>query len=264
MRARSIALAIALATGVAVLEPATAEGQKGQDKKADDKKADDKKTEEGWIQLFNGKDFTGWKIPDPPSGSFKGVTEKKNDAGKVIAFVGTTKDGKDGTPGKEVTLWQIKDGMIVGGGPASHIFSEIEAEDFQYRVEAKINDKGNSGQYFRTKFEGGFPSGYEAQINATHTDRIRSGSLYPDGRTKLGEFRKDICVMDTAGHKPDEFFIQEVIAQGNHIQIFVNGKKTVDFKDPNNTYMKGHFALQGHDPGSVMTFKKVEYKPIKK
>jgi Domain of Unknown Function (DUF1080) len=220
-------------------------------------RADDKK-EEGWVQLFNGKDLTGWKIPNPPSGQFKGVKETKNDDGKVIAFVGIEKNDK------EVTLWQVKDGVIVGGGPASHIFTELEAEDFQYRVEAKINDKGNSGQYFRTKFEGGFPSGYEAQINATHGDQIRTGSLYPDGRTKLGQFKKDITVMNTAPHKADEFFTQEVVAEGNHIQITVNGKKTVDFKDPNSTYTKGHFALQGHDPGSVMTFKKVEYKPIKK
>jgi hypothetical protein len=226
--------------------------------------AGDPKPDEGWISLFNGKDFTGWKIPDPPSGNFKGVKQVKNDEGKVIAFVGLEKDRKDGTPGREVVLWQIKDGMIVGGGPASHIFTETEAEDFHYRVEAKINDKGNSGQYFRTKFEPGFPSGYEAQINATGGDPIKTGSLYPDGRTKLGQFRKEICVMNTAPHKPDEFFVQEVIAQGNHIQIFVNGKKTVDFKDPNQTYTKGHFALQGHDPGSVMTFKKVEYKPLKK
>ena len=217
-----------------------------------------------WVQLFNGKDFTGWKIPNPPGGQFKGVKETKNEAGKVIAFAGVEKDKKDGTPGKEVTLWQIKDGLIVGGGPASHIFTEIEADNFHYRVEAKINDKGNSGQYFRTKFEPGFPAGYEAQINATHGDQIRTGSLYPDGRTKLGEFRKEICVMKDAPHKADEFFTQEVIADGNHITIIVNGKKTVDFKDPNNTYTKGHFALQGHDPGSVMTFKKVEYKPIKK
>jgi hypothetical protein len=218
--------------------------------------AEDKKAEEGWIQLFNGKDFTGWKIPDPPSGAFKGVKEVKNDGGKVTAFVGIQKDGK------EVTLWQIKDGMIVGGGPASHIFTDVVADNFRYRVEAKINDKGNSGQYFRAKFEPGFPAGYEAQINATHGDPIRTGSLYPDGRTKLGEFKKDICVMNDAPHKPDEFFVQEVVADGNHIQIFVNGKKTVDFTDPNKTYTKGHFALQGHDPGSVMTFKKVEYKPL--
>ena len=84
------------------------------------------------------------------------------------------------------------------------------------------------------------------------------------GRTKLGEFRKDICVMDTAAHKADEFFTQEVIAKGNHIQIFVNGKKTVDFTDPNSTHTKGHFALQGHDPGTVVTFKTIEYKPLTK
>jgi hypothetical protein len=219
--------------------------------------AEEKKADDGWVQLFNGKDFTGWKVPNPPSGAFKGLETKKNDDGKVIAFIGVLKDGK------KVTLWQIKDGMIVGGGPASHLFTEVEAEDFEYRVEAKINDKGNSGQYFRTKFGPGFPAGYEAQINATHGDPIKTGSLYPAG--KLGKYRKDIVkVLNKATHKPDEFFTQLVIAKGHHIQIFVNGKQTVDFKDPTNSFTKGHFALQGHDPGSVMTFKKVEYKPLKK
>jgi hypothetical protein len=218
--------------------------------------AEDKK-DEGWVQLFNGKDLSGWKIPNPPGGNFKAVKEVKNDAGKVTAFVGVEKDKKDGTAGKEFTLWQVKDGTIVGGGPASHIFSEIEADNFRYRVEAKINDKGNSGQYFRTKFGPGFPSGYEAQINATHGDKIKTGSLYMPNV-------KEVLVLDTAPHKPDEFFVQEVIADDDHIQIFVNGKKTVDYKDPKKTYTKGHFALQGHDPGSVMTFKKVEYKPLKK
>jgi hypothetical protein len=230
--------------------------------------AEDKK-DEGWVQLFNGTDLSGWKIPNPPSTEFKEVKEVKNDAGKVTAFVGVTKDrkvkGKDEpVPGKEFTLWQVKDGKIVGGGPASHIFTEIEAENFHYRVEAMINDKGNSGQYFRTKFGPGFPQGYEAQLNATHVDQIRTGSLYPSFGKLSDEDKKKILVLKDAPHKPDEFFVQEVIADGNHIKIFVNGKKTVDFIDANKTYTKGHFALQGHDPGSVMTFKKVEYKPIKK
>jgi hypothetical protein len=220
-------------------------------------RSDDK--DEGWIQLFNGKDLTGWKMFNPPSGNFKDLKEVKNDDGKVTAFVGVTK--KDG---KEITLWQVKDGMIVGGGPASHLFTDIEAENFRYRVEAKINDKGNSGQYFRTKFGPDFPAGYEAQINATHGDPVKTGSLYPDGKTKLGKYRDKICVLNTAPHKPDEFFTQEVIAVGPKITIIVNGKTTLDnWEDPDKTYTKGHFALQGHDPGSVMTFKKVEYKPIK-
>ncbi|MCS7021743.1 MAG: DUF1080 domain-containing protein [Gemmataceae bacterium] len=203
----------------------------------------------GWIPLFNGKDLTGWKIPDPPSGQFRGVRAVKNEAAKVTAYVGILKNGQ------EVTLWEVKDGLLIGSGPASHLFSEVVAKDFHYRIVAKINDKGNSGQYFRTQFGPGFPKGYEAQINATHTDRIRTGSLY---FPKV----KEVLVLDTAPHQPDEYFTQEVIAVGNHIQIFVNGKKTVDWKDPNETYKQGHFALQGHDPGTVVTFKVVEYKPI--
>lgn len=237
----AVALGVALASAV----PVSAADQK----------------DDSWVPLFNGKDFTGWKMYDPPSGEFKkGVKEVKNADGKVVAFVGVKK--KDDS---EVTLWQIKDGMIVGGGPASHIFTEVEAEDLTFRVEAKINDKGNSGMYFRTKFGPGFPAGYEVQINATGGDEIKTGSLYPDGRTKLKDYRKEIAaVLKTAGHKPDEFFTQQVTAVGDEITIQVNGKQTLQWKDPNKTFTKGHFALQGHDPGSVMTFKKVEYKPLTK
>jgi hypothetical protein len=218
-----------------------------------------------WVQLFNGKDLTGWKMTDPPSNSFeKGLIEKKNADGKVIAFAAKTKPARGETEGKEVTLWQVKDGMIVGGGPASHLFSEVEVEDLVFRVEAKINDKGNSGMYFRTKFGPGFPAGYEVQINATGGDPIKTGSLYPAGG--LSKYKKDIAaVMNTATHKADEFFTQEVTAIGNEITIKVNGKVTLDkWKDPDKTFTKGHFALQGHDPVSVMTFKKVEYKSLKK
>jgi len=240
---RPVRLALAAAALLAVAGPALLPA-------ADDKDG-------GWTQLFNGKDFTGWKMFDPPSGQFKSLKQTKNDAGQVVAFVGVLKDDK------EVTLWQIKDGLIVGGGPASHIFTDVVADDFHFRVEAMVNDKGNSGQYFRTEFGPGFPSGYEAQLNATHGDPIKTGSLYPAG--SLGKYKKDIAaVMNTAAHKPNEFFTQEIVAQGNHIQILVNGKKTLDWKDPDSTFLKGHFALQGHDPKSVMTFRKVEYKPIKK
>ena len=130
--------------------------------------------------------------------------------------------------------------------------------------EAKINDKGNSGQYFRAQFAPGFPPGYEAQINATGGDPIRTGSLYPDARAKLGEFRDKITVMKVAPHKADEWFTQLVVARGSHITISVNGKQTIDFTHPNQVFSKGHFALQGHDPGTVVTFKTVEWRPVAK
>jgi hypothetical protein len=214
------ALALPLAAALALLAPALA------DDKKDDKKADTK--EEGWVQLFNGKDLTGWK-----------------------------------THPKDKAKWEVQDGMLVGSGPAGHLFSEKDDYDnFVFRVVASINDKGNSGQFFRTQYGPSFPKGYEAQINATHSDPIRTGSLYPS--FKLTDDDKKKIIIKEMLHKPDEFFTQEVIADGNHIIIKVNDKVTVDWVDPNNTYTKGHFALQQHNDGSVVKFKKIEYKPLPK
>jgi hypothetical protein len=160
-----------------------------------------------------------------------------------------------------VQLWHVEDGLLVGSGPASHLFSQRDDyENFHYRIEAMINDKGNSGQYFRTAFGPGFPQGYEAQINATHGDPVKTGSLYPSGG--LGKFREKITILNNAPHKPNEWFTQEVIAVGPKITILVNGKQTVEFTDPEHRYKKGHFALQGHDPGTVVKFKKIEAKEL--
>jgi hypothetical protein len=200
-----------------------------------DEKKEAAKDDKGWVQLFNGKDLTGWKAHPDSLGK-----------------------------------WEVKDGAIVGSGKdASHLFSERgDFENFHYRIEAKISDKGNSGQYFRAKFAPGFPPGYEAQINATFpSDPVRTGSLYPSGHLKLSrEDRKKIIVTKQL-HKPDEWFTQEVSAEGNHIIIKVNGVQTVDFVDKNNTFARGHFAIQQHPPAegapeSVITVRKVEVKEL--
>jgi hypothetical protein len=204
--------------------------------------------DKAYTPLFNGKDLTGWKIHPKPSGNILEVVTKE-EGGKPVAFEGKLKDGKS------VTLWRVENGILIGAGPPSHLFSDRDDyQDFHYRIEAQINDKGNSGQYFRTQFGPGFPKGYEAQINSTHTDKIRTGSLYMPAV-------KEVIVYDQLV-KPDEWFVQEVIATGNRIQIFVNGKKTVDYTDSKNTHAKGHFALQGHDPGTTVKFKRIEVKEL--
>jgi hypothetical protein len=191
---------------------------------ADDKKDDDK----GWVQLFNGKDLTGWK---------------------------THPDDK--------AKWEVKDGAIVGTGPVGHLYSEKgDYQNFHFKIEAKINEKGNSGQYFRTQFGKGFPKGYEAQINVTHGDPIKTGSLYPAFNPKLSKEEREKIIVKESPHKVDDWFTQEVIADGNHIIILVNGKKTVDFVDANNTYTKGHFAIQQHDPGTVIMVRKASVKEL--
>jgi hypothetical protein len=181
-----------------------------------------------WVQLFNGKDLKGWK---------------------------THPDDK--------AKWEVKDGAIVGAGPAGHLYSDRgDYENFHLKFECKINDKGNSGQYVRAKFGKGFPRGYEAQINSTHGDKIRTGSLYPDARDKYTDEEKKKTLIFEDLVKPDTWFTQEVIAEGKHIVIKVNGKTTVDFVDEKNRHTKGHFAIQQHDPGSVISVRKVEVKEL--
>ena len=180
-------------------------------------------SDDGWVSLFNGQDLTGWK------------THPKN-------------------PGQ----WRVESGILVSSGKGtSHLFSERDDyKDFHFRIEAKISDKGNSGQYFRTEFGPGYPKGYEAQINSTFPDPQKTGSLY-----NFVLIRKMLV-------PPDTWFTQEVIAKGNHIVIKVNGVKTVDYVDFENTYMKGRFALQQHGPSkggpeSVLHVRKMEVKELK-
>ena len=224
-------------------------------------RADDK---DGYVSLFNGKDLTGWKIhPDTNKGSVASMSEKKVD-GKVVAILGQVYSNKEKTETKETVLWRVEDGLLIGGGPMSHIYTDASNySNFRFRVEMKINDKGNSGMFFRSGFRGGVPKGYEAQLNATHGDRVKTGSIYPNGEFGLDKFKAATCVMDKAAHKADEFFVQEVVADGAKLTTYVNGVKQIEWTDPDHRFKEGHFALQAHDPGSIMTFRKVEVKVMK-
>ena len=161
-----------------------------------------------WIKMFDGKSLKGWEANERPES------------------------------------WSAKDGTIVGDGEASHLFYKKEiCENCEFKSEVKIGHEGNSGMYFRTAFGPGFPKGYEAQVNSTHRDPVKTGSLY--------NFVKvfDQLVPD------DTWFTQDIIAVGNHIVIKVNGKVTVDFVDEKNTFTKGYLALQQHNKGSVVTYR---------
>jgi len=193
----------------------------------------------GWVTILDANSFKDWKVaPESPKSHVEeSATEKKVVAGDSLH------DGR----------WTFQDGVLHGEGGVSHIFSPRgDYENFSYRAEIKISDKGNSGQYFRTAFGNGFPDGYEAQVNSTHTDPVRTGSLY--GFVKVF----DQLV------PPNTWFTQEVTAVGNHIVIKVNGKTTVDYVDTKNTHMKGHFAFQQHNLGSEVWIRNVQVKELPK
>ena len=195
------------------------------------------RAQNGWVTILDTKSFKDWKVaPGSPRARVEETaTEKRVVAGDSL------RDGK----------WTFKDGVLHGEGGVSHIFSPRgDYENFVYSAEIKIKNWGNSGQYFRTAFGNGFPNGYEAQVNSTHADPVRTGSLY--GLAKVTERLVP----------PDAWFTQEITAVGNHITIKVNGKTTVDFVDEKRSHTKGHFAFQQHNLGSEVWIRNVRVKEL--
>ena len=168
----------------------------------------------GWLPLFDGKTLSGWTAPDP--------------------------SGWHVTPA----------GEVVGKGARSHLFSPHTYTNLEFKAEAKLNHKGNSGMYIRAALTPGWPKGYEAQVENTSSDPSRTGSLYN-------------FVKVTEQLVPDDtWWTQHIIAIGNRIIIKVNDKIVVDFVDEKNTYQSGYLALQQHDPGSHVTYRNLMVKPL--
>lgn len=180
--------------------------------------------EDKWIALFDGKTLNGWE--------------------KV---------------GSEESKWAVIDGALTGTGtPSMLVCTKGPFKNFRYRAEVRINDGGNSGLYFRTSRNPTFKDGYEAQIDSTHKDPIRTGSLYG-----FLNIYKDLV-------QPNEWFTYELEVRDDQwrrrdltrIRVIVNGDELYEYLDFSKAFTEGHFAFQQHDPGSVVNIRKVEVMPL--
>jgi len=172
----------------------------------------------------------------------------------VSLFDGKTLDGWEKV-GSDKSNWAVSDGAIQGSGDASMLVcAKGPYKNFRYRAEIRINDKGNSGLYFRTTRKPGFTDGYEAQIDSTHTDPIRTGSIYG-----MNHVYKRLV-------EPDTWFtydleVRDDIWRGRpmtRIRVTVDGNELYEYLDFALTFKEGHFAFQQHDPGSRVSIRKVE------
>lgn len=185
--------------------------------------------ESEWRTIFDGKSMKGWK-----------ASENKES-------------------------WKLEDGALVCFGPRSHLFYVGDDEpftNFEFKAEVKTTPGSNSGIYFHTRYqEEGWPKyGYEAQVNITHTDPKKSGSLY--GVVNVSE----------PPAKDNEWHTEHIIVKGRHIVIKLNGKTVVDYTEPEGKEPfsksferrlgKGTFALQAHDPKSKVYFRNIQVKRL--
>jgi hypothetical protein len=197
------------------------------------------------IELFNGRDLSGW----------------------------------DGDP----KFWSVRDGVITGettaANPAKNntflIWRGGEVADFELRLKYRIRG-GNSGIQYRSKDLGNWVSGgYQADIEAgtnytgiLYEERGRGILALRGEKVTIGADGKKQVVgsIGTAADiqaaiKTEDWNDYVVKAQGNHLVHTVNGKVTVDVTDEQETKAAktGILALQVH-VGPPMT---VEFKDIR-
>jgi hypothetical protein len=180
--------------------------------------------------------------------------EAKGDSGQsewVSLFNGQNLDGWF-VKGK--AMWEVRDGILTGNGGMGHIYADPVVSDFEVKGTFRVSEKGNSGFYFRSNppedNPDGFPRGYEAQID-NHQD-AHTGWLWKPGSPTV-KAEKLIT-------KDNEWFTMKVKMVGDHIQIWVKDELMVDCKD--SDYAKGHFAIQGHNPGMTIEIKDLYFRDL--
>jgi hypothetical protein len=60
---------------------------------------------------------------------------------------------------------------------------------------------------------------------------------------------------------PNEWFVEDIIADGDHVTVRVNGKLTAEYDEPNHV-PRGRIALQMLDDRTVVDFESVEVKRL--
>jgi len=190
--------------------------------------------EPGYTSLFNGKDLTGWKIGGPAS------TFKVED-GAIVA---------NGNPGPAHLFYD---------GPfRNHTF-----RDFDLKLDVMAKTKSNGGVYVLTEYqESGFPAkGFEIQVNNSHTDHIRTGSLY------------HVVDLSYVLAKDDEWFPMEIMVKEQTITVNVKNVQVVQWTQPpdwtgsydpspGRRLNPGTIAFQAHDPNSFTYYKNIRIKPL--
>jgi hypothetical protein len=169
--------------------------------------------QDGWQQLFNGKDFTGWK--------------QLNGEAKYI----------------------VEDGEIVGistlNTPNSFMTTEKTYSDFIFEVEVLVDSRLNSGIQFRSlskpDYRNGRVHGYQAEIDPSPRawsggiyDEARRGWLYPLSDNPKGQ-------KAFVNGKWNKYRIEAI---GTSIRVWINGINTANVNDDETA--EGFIALQVH------------------
>jgi hypothetical protein len=186
-------------------------------------------SEDGFVNLADGISFAGWK-----------------------------------TAAEHTNTWTIEDGAFVARGERCHLFyvgAEQPFKDFELKVDVMTETNSNGGIYFHTRYqESGWPKyGFESQVNVTHGDWKKTGSLY------------DVANLGITPARDYQWWTQHIIVKGSKVTVRISDALVLEYTEPPGTQPgtaftrkldEGTFALQGHDPGSVVRYRNIRVKRL--
>lgn len=189
---------------------------------------------DGWTDLFNGKDLTGWK-PVAGTATFEVV---------------------DGTI----------EGSAVAGSPNTFLITEETYGDYILELDLKIEHlSSNSGVMTRGQYDPAARDGkglvYGYQIEADPSERAWSGGVYDEAR-RGWLYPLDLNPEAKSAFKMGEFNHYRIEAIGNEIKTWINGQEVAYVVDDMDK--TGFIGLQVHsiqkpeDAGRKTTFKNVK------
>lgn len=210
--------------------------------------ATDKAAKDGWVTLFNGKNFDDWE-------QHGGKAEYRVENGAVV-------------------------GKTVPNTPNSFMCTKRQYGDFILELEFKVAPTMNSGIQFRSevfdketevaidgkkrKIPADRVHGYQYEIDPS--PRAYSAGVYDEGRRGWLFDLKNNPEAQKA-FKQGEWNKTRIECRGDHIQTWINGVKAADFKD--SMTLKGLIALQVHGvgkkpPGDEVSWRNIRLKDLSK
>ena len=196
----------------------------------------------GWRLLFDGKTTSGWRNYGKP----------------------TISDG-----------WKAQDGALMRVGAGGDIITNDEFGNFELTLEWKIESAGNSGIFYRASEDSD-----AIYWNAVEM-QVLDDAHHPDGLSRVTSAGAayDLYPARPGLVKPaNQWNAVRLIVNGNHVEHWLNGVKTVEFEFGSRDWdakvaaskfkphphfgknARGHIGLQDH--GNLVAFRNIKIRVL--
>jgi hypothetical protein len=172
--------------------------------------------------------------------------------------------------------WQVVDGALTRVARAGDIITKDTFKDFELSLEWKIKAGSNSGIFYRAV------EGPEEIYFGAPEMQILDDNGHPDGKNPITSAGSDYGLYPAPRGvvKPvGEWNSVRIVARGNHIEQWMNGKKIVEFEQWSDDWKQrvanskfkawpeygkateGHIGLQEH--GGWVAFRNIKIRVLK-